>query len=146
MAQIRMVKIITCSRKVCFLLFYGKVGTLKIDPKAQSWKERKEPLISLITMLGRSTLRSSKPKTNIMEKRCNEFLPPSFKLRWTNTWNKQWSKKDVVFIWAIWNKTIVVNVWKAMVDRLFNQLAFFLELIMSQSCINFWNVGMFQCT
>jgi hypothetical protein len=34
MAQIRVVEIITCSRNVCFLLFYDKAGTLKIDPKA----------------------------------------------------------------------------------------------------------------
>jgi hypothetical protein len=42
----------------------------------------------------------------------DEVTSTHFKLRWVNTWCKQHSKKIVGFIWSIWNKVVVVNVWK----------------------------------
>ncbi len=56
-------------------------------------------------------MRASKPKTNMVEKRWANFLPPRSKLRWMNTWHKQRSEKEVPFIWAVWN--VVVNAWTA---------------------------------
>jgi DNA polymerase III epsilon subunit-like protein len=64
--------------------------------------------------LGRKLLlRASKPKTNMVEKRWANFLPPSFKLRWMNTWHKQRSEKEAPFIWTVWNEVVIVNAWRA---------------------------------
>ncbi len=54
-------------------------------------------------------LKSSKPKANIVEKRWPKLLPFTFKMKWSNSWDKHCSKKEVGFISAIWNKAVVVN-------------------------------------
>ncbi len=66
-------------------------------------------------------LRSSKLKANIVMKKWAKLLPSNFKLRWFNISNKHCSKKEVGFIWTIWNKPIVMNVWKAIVDGSINK-------------------------
>jgi DNA polymerase III epsilon subunit-like protein len=76
------------------------------------WKSG-EDLFDYSFALGHKLLRASKPKTNMVEKRWANFLPPSFKLRWMNTWHKQRSKKEVPFICAVWNEVVLVNAWRA---------------------------------
>ncbi len=29
-----------------------------------------------------------------------------------NIWCKTWTKKEVGFMWALWNKAIAINTWK----------------------------------
>jgi hypothetical protein len=60
-------------------------------------------------VVGRKMLKSSKPKANIVEKRWPKLLPFTFKMKWSNSWDKHCSKKEVGFISAIWNKAVVVN-------------------------------------
>jgi ABC-type glycerol-3-phosphate transport system permease component len=60
--------------------------------------------------------KSSKLKANIVKKRWAEFFPSNFKLKWSNTWDKHCSKKELSFIRTIWNKVVVVNVWVTIVD------------------------------
>lgn len=39
-----------------------------------------------------------------------KLLKPNFKLIWTNAWSKQHNnKKEVGFIWVIWNKVVMMN-------------------------------------
>jgi hypothetical protein len=43
-----------------------------------------------------------KPKINVVEKRVGVF-PFTFKQKWMNIWCKTQSKKEVGFMWALWN-------------------------------------------
>jgi hypothetical protein len=63
-------------------------------------------------------LKDFKPKINVVEKRWAWVLPFTFKLRWMNIWCKTRSRKEVGFMWALWNKAIAVNTWRAKVDNL----------------------------
>jgi hypothetical protein len=65
--------------------------------------------------------KDSKPKINVVEKRWIGVFLFTFKLRWTNIWCKMQSKKEANFICALWNKTIVINIWKVKVDNSINQ-------------------------
>jgi hypothetical protein len=56
-----------------------------------------------------------------VEKRWIGVLLLPFKLKWTNIWCKMQSKKEVSFMWALWNKAITVNTWKAKVNNSINQ-------------------------
>ncbi len=66
-------------------------------------------------------LKDSKPKINVVEKRWVGPLPFTFKLRWINIWCKMPSRKEAGFMWALWNKVIVVNTWRVKVDNSINQ-------------------------
>jgi hypothetical protein len=74
-----------------------------------------------IIALGRKTLKYFKPKINVVEKRWVGVLPFIFKLKWMNIWCMMWSMKELGFMWALWNKAIVVNTWRAEVDNSINQ-------------------------
>jgi hypothetical protein len=66
-------------------------------------------------------LKDSKPKINVVEKRWVGALPFTLKLRWINIWCKMPSRKKAGFMWALWNKAIAVNTWRAKVDNSINQ-------------------------
>jgi len=66
-------------------------------------------------------LKDFKPKTNVVEKRWVGVLPFIFELRWMNIWCMTRSRKEASFMWALWNKAIIVNTWKAKVDNSINQ-------------------------
>jgi hypothetical protein len=66
-------------------------------------------------------LTDSKPKINVVEKRWIRVFFFTFKLRWTNIWCKMQSRKEAGFMWALWNKPIAVNTWRAKVDNSINQ-------------------------
>jgi hypothetical protein len=53
-----------------------------------------------------------KPKINVVKKRWIRVLPFTFKLRWTNIWCKMRSRKEMGFMWALWNKAIALNTWR----------------------------------
>ncbi len=38
-----------------------------------------------------------------------------------NIWCKTWSRKETSFMWALWNKVIVVNTWRVKVGNSINQ-------------------------
>jgi hypothetical protein len=66
-------------------------------------------------------LKDSKPEINVVEKRWVGVLPFTFKLRWMNIWCMMQSRKEVGFMWALWNKEIVINTWRTKVDNSINQ-------------------------
>jgi hypothetical protein len=66
--------------------------------------------------LGGKCLNHQNQRANIVEKRWPELLPSTFKMKWSHSWDKHCSKKEVGFISAIWNKVVVVNMWRAIVD------------------------------
>ncbi len=127
MAQVRVVEVTKGPKKLHFLMFYGTMRALELDPKASSWKGR-ETLLSYNTTLGREMFRSSTPKANIVMKKWAKLLPSNFKLRWSNIWDKHCSKKEVGFIWTIWYKEVEVNVWRAIVDGSINKIYLLCEL------------------
>jgi hypothetical protein len=67
-------------------------------------------LFFFTTAIRRKMLRNSKPKINVVEKRWVRVLPFTFMLRWMNIWCKTQSRKEVGFMWALWNKTITTNI------------------------------------
>jgi hypothetical protein len=67
-----------------------------------------------------------------------KLLPSNFKLKWSNTWDKQCSKKEVGFIWTIWNKPIVVNMWKPIVDGSINKSYLLCEFCNESILHRFW--------
>jgi hypothetical protein len=71
-------------------MFCGNVGALEINSKVYSPKGC-EFLFFYNTAIGKKMLRSSKPKGNIVEKKWLELLPSNFKLKWSNSWDKQTS-------------------------------------------------------
>jgi hypothetical protein len=105
---VRIAQVVRGPKKMCYLMFIGKVGSLELDPNTYVWKGR-ETLFSFTTTLGKKMLKMAKPRVNIVEKRWLKLLLSSFKLRWANTWSKMHSKKEVGFIWVVWNKAVVVN-------------------------------------
>jgi hypothetical protein len=107
-ALVRIAQVVRGPKKVRYLMFIGKLGSLELDPNTYEWKGG-EALLSFTTTLGRKMLRMAKPRVNIVEKRWSKLLLSSFKLRWANTWSKMHSKKEVGFIWVVWNKAVVVN-------------------------------------
>lgn len=106
-AQVRVVEVTKGSKKLHFLMFCGNVGVLELNSKAYSQKDVSFLIFYNMT-IGRKMLRSSKPKANIVEKRWQELLPSTFKMKWSNSWDKHRSKK-VGFISAIWNNVLAVN-------------------------------------
>jgi hypothetical protein len=66
-------------------------------------------------------LKDSKPKINVVEKRWVRVLPFIFKLRWMNIWCKNQNRKETGFMWPLWNKAIIVNIWRAKVDNSINR-------------------------
>jgi hypothetical protein len=106
-ALVRIAQVVRGPKKMRYLMFIGKVGSSKLDPNTYVWKGG-EALFSFTTTLGRKMLRMAKPRVNIVEKRWSKLLLSS-KLRWANTWSKMYSKKEVGFIWVVWNKGMVVN-------------------------------------
>jgi len=88
------------------------IGTMDFDLGRYMWKSG-EDLFDYSFALGCKLLRASWPKTNMVGKRWANFLPPSFKVRWMNTWHKQRSQKEAHFTWAVWNEVVVVNAWTA---------------------------------
>jgi hypothetical protein len=93
-AFVRIVEVVKGPKKVHYLVFLNKVGSLEPNHNTSMWK----PLLSFTTTLGRKMLRMVKPRMNIVEKIRSKLLPSSFKLRWANTWSKMHSKKEVGFI------------------------------------------------
>jgi hypothetical protein len=118
--MVKISKLLRGPKKVHYLICFDKIDTLKLDLNAYSWKGE-EPLFFFTTTLRRKMLKDSKPKINVVEKRWVRVLPFTFKLRWMNIWCKMPSRKEVGFMWALWNKAIVVNTWKAKVDNSINQ-------------------------
>jgi hypothetical protein len=86
---------------------------MEVDPELYCWKGGEGDLLAYSSALGRRLLRDSKPKVNMVEKRWYGLLPLSYRLRWNNTWHRYCSKKEASFIWAMWNKVMAVNVWRA---------------------------------
>jgi hypothetical protein len=107
-ALVRIDQVVRGPKKMHYLMFIGKVGSLELDPNTYVWKER-EALFSFTTTLGRKMLRMVKPRVNIVEKVWSKLLLSSFKLRWANTWSKMYNMKEVGFIWVVWNKAVVVD-------------------------------------
>jgi hypothetical protein len=48
-------------------------------------------------------------------------FPFTFKLKWMNIWYKMRNRKEAGFMWALWNKSIVVDICKVKVDNSINQ-------------------------
>jgi hypothetical protein len=117
---VRISELLKGPKKVHYLVCFGKIDTLKLDPNAYSWKGR-EPLFSFTIVLRRKMLRKSKPKINLVEKRWVGVLPFIFKLKWMNILCKTRNRKEAGFMWALWNKEIVVNTWRVKVDKSINQ-------------------------
>jgi len=117
---VRISELLRGPKKVHYLICSSKIDTLKFDLSAYSWKGGELPFF-FTTTLGRKMLRDSKPKINVVEKRWVRVLPFSFMLRWMNIWCKTRTRKEAGFIWALWNKAIVVNIWRIKVDNLINQ-------------------------
>jgi hypothetical protein len=62
------------------------------------------------TKVGRKFINDKvKLKKTILEKWLSILLR-SFKLEWNDVWLQTCVKKDFEFIWAMWHKTLVVNV------------------------------------
>jgi len=89
---------------------------MDVDPNAYSWGGGGEVMLSYTITLRRKMSRMTKLKVNVVEKQWDGLFPHNFKLKWNNMWSKPRSKKEARFIWAIWNKTIVVNVWRVRVN------------------------------
>jgi hypothetical protein len=113
-----------------------------------------ERLFSFTTTLGRKMLRDSKPKINVVEKRVG-VLPFIFKQKWMNIWCKTKSRKEVGFMWALWNKAIAINTWRSKVDNSINQTCplfgneeesmlhkFWVVMKKNRCCTNFGSVAM----
>jgi hypothetical protein len=99
----------------------GKYGNYGIGPNGL-YMARRKTLFSYTFAMGRKMLKIIKPKINIVKKKWARVHQPNFKFRWANIWCKQVmnNKKEVKFIWLIYNKNIVVNVEKARVNRSIN--------------------------
>ncbi len=93
---------------------------------------------SFTTALKKKILKDSKPKTNVMEKRWVRVLPFTLKLRWMNIWCKTQSRKEMGFMWALWNKAIVINTWRAKVDNSINQTWPLCDNEKESTLHNFW--------
>ncbi len=52
-------------------------------------------LLLYFVTFGWNLVRDSEPKINIVEKRLPNLLPLNFKFKWTNTWHKDRSTKEV---------------------------------------------------
>jgi len=78
-------------------------------------------MFAFTTTLKRKMLKDFKPKINMMKKRWVGVLPFTFKLRWMNIWSKTRNWKETNFMWALWNKAIVVNTWRTKMDNSINQ-------------------------
>jgi hypothetical protein len=89
-ALVRVVKVIKGLKKKSLLC--GKVRAMDLDLEAYFLKGGKV-LLSYIIALGRKMLKTLKPKVNVIKKKWMGLLQPNFKLKWANTWCKQWSKK-----------------------------------------------------
>jgi hypothetical protein len=48
------------------------------------------------------------------------FLTSNFKINWNDVWRKNWARKDVVFLLALFHKVIVVNAWRARLCKYVN--------------------------
>jgi hypothetical protein len=112
-AQVRVIQAMKGCNKNQFLLLNDEIGKMEVDPKLYCWKRGEGNLLAYSSALGRKLLRDSKPKVNMVEKRWFGLLPLSYRLRWNNTWHRYRGKKEASFIWAIWNKVMAVNVWRA---------------------------------
>jgi len=64
-AHIKVIEVIKGPQKAHFFSFGSKVGVIKFDPKAYSWKGG-ELLLSCTIMLRRKMFKCSKPNTNII--------------------------------------------------------------------------------
>jgi hypothetical protein len=78
-AHIKVIEMI----KAHFPSLGGKVGVIKLDPRAYSWKGR-ELFLSYTIMLKRKILKCSKPNSNITENDELNFSFPKLKLRCSN--------------------------------------------------------------
>ncbi len=102
------------------LICSGKINTLEPNPNVYSWKGG-EHLYSFTIALGRKMLRDFKPKINLVKKRWIRVLLFTFKLKWTNIWCKMRSRKEMGFMWALWNKAIALNTWRLKVNNSIDQ-------------------------
>jgi len=117
---VKILKLLRGPKKVHYLVCSSKIDILEFDLSAYSWKGE-ELLFSFTTALGKKMLRDSKPKINVVEKRWVRVFPFTFMLKWMNIWCKMQSRKEACFVWALWNKAIVVNIWRVKLNNLINQ-------------------------
>ena len=59
----------------------------------------------------RKLLKNKVNLPSIVKKKWEGVLPPLFKLRWKNTWDKERARKEARVIWMIWHKAMAVNAW-----------------------------------
>jgi len=72
--------------------------------------------VKLHNYIKKEDVKNDQAQSECGGKKWDGLFPHNFKLKWNNMWSKRRSKKEARFIWAIWNKTIVVNVWRARVN------------------------------
>jgi hypothetical protein len=116
-AQVRVIQAVKRHNKNQFLLFCNKIGKMEVDLELYCWKGGEGNLLTYLSSLRNKLLNGSKPKVKLVEKRWFGLLPSCYRLKWNNTWHKYRNKKEASFIWAIWNKVVVVNMWKAKINN-----------------------------
>nr|PNR42705.1 hypothetical protein PHYPA_017535 [Physcomitrium patens] len=47
------------------------------------------------------------------KKKWDGILPPNFKMKWTNIWDKEWVRKEAGLLWLTWHRAVAVNAWRS---------------------------------
>jgi hypothetical protein len=72
------------------------------------------------TSLGRKLLQRNNQRLSRLDNdKWRDLLQVQNKLTWPKVWHKERSRfrKEVVFMWSMWHRTIVVNTWKVRINN-----------------------------
>lgn len=91
--------------------FYGKTNTLNGDLDGWRWVEGWH-FLNYTTKYKGFVINWTSRTTWAVDKR-QGYLLGNYKCYWAQVWDSLQSRKEAIFMWSIWKKTIATKEWRA---------------------------------
>jgi hypothetical protein len=117
MRRVRVIPVTRGPKQRTILLYYGRVDQLSWDPARYAWnlpntKGEQPAFMNYSAQLGRSLLRWKHVVPDVVIRKWEGVLAPSYRLRWAMIWDKERTRKEAGLIWLSWHKGVAVNEWR----------------------------------
>ena len=114
--------------------------TLQWDPDSWRWRDGCR-FLNYTTRSGRKIFISKIQGFTHAANKWQGYLLSNYRNHWFQVWDPICSGKEVVFIWSMWHKAMIVNEWKAHTApaSILKQCIFFLPNTSELVKHNFWD-------
>lgn len=96
--RVRILSSKTDSHPKVTILCYGRINSQDWDPEQFQWPGGM-PFMHYTAKLGRTLMQERHNAQDVISMKWSGILPPNFKLKWTNIWDKERVRKEEGLLW-----------------------------------------------